>query len=203
MAPPDDDACPSVTCAANNPCQIAGQIDGNRCVSPGVCRTAADCSTQNAPARTACGPAEPTDVGNIVPICNATGVCTAPAVNCRGVTDTITPTNCCSLDFPDSLDPVGFVSSCLPGASGNITATCDNVSDCPLGSICCLNDNGNFNFIACSESCAESGSPNDPSGAGVYLVCSSPGGGNSPCPGGRACNRTHPELPDWTFCTLP
>jgi hypothetical protein len=141
-------------------------------------------------------------VGLIVPLCSATG-CVNPEVNCQGVTDTVTATSCCQLDFPESNDPVGFVDFGCVGASGAIGATCDSENDCPLLSACCLNDNGNFNFITCSADCQESANPDDPTGTGVYIVCRSPGGGTSSCPGGRPCDRIHPELAGWTFCRFP
>lgn len=135
----------------------------------------------------------------VTPVCSAAGDCEGPVVNCEGVSGTVTPTNCCMLNMPNSSDPVGFGGICFFGASGALVAECDDAADCPLGTQCCMNDSGNFNFVGCSPLCPEEAINTT---AGVYLVCSSPGGTSS-CPGGRACTRTHPGLPDWRFCALP
>jgi len=218
VMPANDTACQPITCAApTNVCQQSAPsnatINNNRCQSLGQCKTAANCAAPvAAPARTACeqgvdlgcSAAAPCLVGRI---CDGASNCVAPTVSCAGVPNrAVSAEACCVLPLPpgDPLAPIeAFTTACFPNGTGAITAWCDSTSDCPTGSTCCLEDAGNFNSIACTAACAESENPGDPTGTGTYLVCRSPGGGTTQCPGGRACDRSHPELPGWTFCRLP
>ncbi len=208
VMPADDARCSIVRCAADSPCEVSADITTNRCQNIGQCKTTASCTSSNRPARTACGTG--VDVGcstktpcRVTPICDGVGVCRAPTVSCAGVPNReVSAGACCSFAFTEGL-PESFTSACEAGLGGNITGWCDNTSDCPLGSVCCLTDFGNFDTIACNTSCPEGGDPTDPTGSGVYVVCSSPNGGSSACPGGRACTRIHPEFPNWRFCEFP
>jgi len=205
IAPAVDPGCNTdeIDCDSGDVCRVADPIPANSCRGPGECRTAADCGAgRPADPRTPCGPGEDTGVGTIVPLCGATGDCANPQVNCDGVTGTVTATNCCFLDFPESEAETSFGNSCTFGGT-TLATSCDGESDCPLGTVCCLNDFSNFNFMTCLADCAESGNPADPTGTGNYVVCSSPGGGTSSCSGGRPCTRTHPRLEGWTFCQFP
>jgi hypothetical protein len=96
------------------------------------------------------------------------------------------------LEFPPGIgNPEGFGNSCDPSSFGNITAFCDGESDCPSGSVCCLNDLGNFNSIACSSICNTAGD--------TGIVCRSPSGGTSVCPTGTRCTAVT-NLPGWSTC---
>jgi hypothetical protein len=200
--PADDASCPSVVCSApSNPCQqSAGNITSNRCASLGQCKSAANCALTNRPARTACDPGVAIDCEGAAScalnrICDGTGTCRAPTVSCAGVANrAISENACCILEFPPGRgSPEAFSNSCGPQGSGNITAFCDGETDCPLGSVCCLNDFGNFNSIACSTAC--NGVPNTDTG----IVCSSPSGGTSQCPNGTACTALS-DFPGWSTC---
>lgn len=211
MPASDAQNCDPVDCPTPvSACQQSADITQNLCRSIGQCKTTADCTTTNRPIRTACGTAEVTQgrLGVVTPICNGMGACLSPTVSCFDVPNlTVTANSCCHSSIPpgtDSGEPEGPATgfSCEAGSSDNITIYCDSQNDCSTDTICCANDAGNFNFITCQESCAEVGT-NDPFGAGTYRVCRSPGGGATQCPAGRACNRTHPRLPNWGFCALP
>lgn len=206
IMPADDDACPPETIcpASESVCQEMANITADRCQSLGQCKTAANCTASNLPARTACDAGEVIascigDGCTIQRICNGAGSCASPTVACLDEPNVVvSATTCCSLGFPsgDNTDPEGVTTFCSPAASGSVTVLCDSQNDCPTGNICCAEDAGNFNSIACRTSCVESTSGNQ------YRVCRSPGGGGSSCPGGRACNRTHPALTGWAFCAL-
>ncbi|MEY4545773.1 MAG: hypothetical protein RL685_1968 [Pseudomonadota bacterium] len=207
VMPADDAGCGAIRCSASSSCQQTSDITTNRCQAVGQCKTPASCSFSNRPSRTACGPGANLACGSstpclATPICDAGGVCRSPTVTCAGTNQEVSATACCSFSFIEG-PPESFTNACSPGSEGSITGWCDNTTDCPLGSVCCLADNGNFDSIACTTSCAESGDPLDPSGSGEYIVCRSPSGGSSACPGSRPCSRTHPEFPAWGFCRFP
>jgi hypothetical protein len=209
IAPADDGACPTLSCATGDPCRVGNPINTNRCLSIGQCKTAANC-TVSTPARTACAAGEDIGCGNASPclvtrLCNGAGACVAPTIACDSVPNLpVTADACCDVPMPigEEIDEETYTTQCEIGAFGHLSAFCDSQNDCPTGSVCCMVDLGNFNSMACSTSCPESGKPNDPGGAGTYLLCRSPGGGTSQCPGGRACERTHAGLNGYTFCNL-
>lgn len=206
IAPAVDPGCNTdeIDCDSGDVCRVADPIPANSCRGPGECATTADCGAgRPADPRTPCGPGEDTGVGTIVPLCGATGDCANPQVNCEGVTGTVTSTSCCFLNFPESTEGTGFGNQCSFGGTTLATA-CDGESDCPLGTVCCLNDAVNFNFMTCLADCDErAAGPGNTTGSGNYVVCSSPGGGTSSCPGERPCTRTHPRLEGWSFCRFP
>jgi hypothetical protein len=213
VMPADDPACPArITCPTPaNACQQAVDITSNRCQSLGACKTAANCgSPAPAPARTACDEGE--DIGVcgdssclLFRVCNG-GTCASPTVQCAGQQRAVSADGCCFVPIAGSTAPESFSTSfCNPTGAGAMTVTCDGQDDCPVGQVCCANDSGNFNSIACRGTCTESGVQNPVTfdSAGTYRVCQSPGGGTSQCPGGRPCNRRHPDLPGWAFCRFP
>jgi hypothetical protein len=205
VAPADDGAC-QINCNTGDDCRVGTAITSNRCLAAGQCKTqqSGGCTFSN-PSRNTCSAVQefPGCAGGgldclVASVCNGMGACVPPTVSCNGQVDVIEENNCCSLDFPDSIDPVGFVPFCEPAASGNLTVLCDNTNDCPTGTVCCLNDNGNFNIIGCQTSCGVLNPGSE------FQVCGSPGGGGGTCPAGRSCTVSHPSLPNtWRFCTAP
>jgi hypothetical protein len=214
VMPADDARCPSVACPEPaSVCQQTSDITSNRCQSLGQCKTVANCATSAAANGTPCG--EAGDIGGcgeaacpVLRICSQ-GSCISPSVSCAGQERSVSSSGCCILaiggDFgkPDTFNTNPLL--CGPGGGGEIVVTCDGQTDCATGYVCCANDSGNFNSIACRESCMEFGtqSPARFESAGTYRVCRSPNGSTSTCPQGRPCNRTHPDLPGWSFCQLP
>ncbi len=228
IAPADDAACGRIPCSTDAVCQVTADLTSNRCLGVGQCKTSANCSTSNAPQRTVCSESasfcecDENCLGceGFVKVCNGSGSCVEHTVTCGGAQQPIGPDNlgCCLFRFGSAAgggaDPIESQTfetdarECSPGGFFSFSQspmTCDSQSDCDLNRTCCLVDNGNFNAIACELSCVETGSnaPSPATAPGVYRVCSAPGAGSTPCPNGRACNRTHPSLPGWRFCTVP
>lgn len=207
LMPANDSDCEPVDCPTpSNPCQTSADINTNLCQALGQCKTTAQCTVSSRAARTVCGEEEavPGADGVIAPVCDGSGTCRTPTIACldEPVLE-VSPRSCCVLPNPAgaSIDPIGPTTVCGPGVFGTMGVFCDGQNDCPAGTSCCASDFGNFNYITCQETCPEDGSPGVSSG--TYLVCRSPGGGSSPCPGGRACNRVNPDVTGWTFCALP
>lgn len=208
------------SCGSRAECASGFCADGVCCQSQcdGVCEGSCEAGTGRCvplPARTPCGAQEPAisfcsaGVAGcfVAPLCNGAGVCAQPTVSCNGNPNTSVDANaCCEVPMPPGLTLTSevFRSDC-EGSNvgvGSLVAFCDNQNDCPANNFCCLSDQGpatQARSVACSAFCSEFGD----SASGIFIVCRSPGGGTSPCPGNRACNRTNIDLPGWMFCAFP
>ncbi len=171
VAPADDSRCQDVICSAT--CKLEQRLSTAMCRSVNQCKTTADCpALANVSNRTPCGPA-----GSHQRCIN--GSCGLPTVLCGGVNQQVTTTSACCEILGDAMglrESFTTRASCPPSVLdfGDLTTTpitCDDVSDCPLGEMCCLRSAGE-SAIECTPEAACIGAQQDTE----YVVCSSPQG---------------------------
>ncbi len=147
--PADDPACGMIACPADTSCRDwATSITANRCKAIGQCKTAADCSFVNAPAKTYCGLYQ--GMASVAQVCDGNGTCGNPTVTCG----------------PDGECPVNAQTCCFGGGTACRTGTCnrasatlfgfldcDEAADCPPSYVCCFGASATTYGTFCSNNC--------------------------------------------------
>lgn len=196
--PQDDEACPVVSCSTgSNECLVyESEIASERCKSIGSCKTAEDCGSSPRAARTACN-----EGSSNFALCDASGTCTAPVVDCGGTPCAIGSNVCCvwwsGAIRGQSCDAVANCPETAKSSDPGRTPTeCDEHDDCRLGYLCSYVVASGGSHVHCRL--AEEANVNG-SFADWYEVCESPAM-TTTCSGGRACTRTDSTFPGWKFC---
>jgi hypothetical protein len=203
VVPADDSDCPDVACNVDAECATApvASIETSRCAAFGECKTNDDCNVTNFPPGRSCGGPAP-----ILRVCDGQGQCIDPAVDCGLSSCAVSnQTTCCARRFADNSTSMTCeaVSACpitpfLPLPS-RTQVTCDEPSDCRVGTVCCLTSASGGSSISCLP--AERCNTRMPF-VSYQAACRTPRS-VEPCSGGLPCTAMNPLFPDWAFCNVP
>ena len=161
---PDDDVdCGTIVCAKGTDCRAyPASIDDHRCKARGTCKSAADCSGTDVPARMPCG----TDKLHM--ICDGFGACQTPTVPCGIGTGTCPVSSngiCCghSADGGYAMCNIS-PADCEPAiGQSTIPIECNQALDCATSTVCCYQIYKYGSWMRCvpPSECVSNGATND------------------------------------------